>query len=108
MIKKIFIFILFVFFTNCSGPGTAFLGPTFTGVKTGSVYQTSLSYGSGKAMNVLKSSVNKSIIEVEKFSLTNNSEYKNYEIDLVDLPNLLAVKIDDIEISEPTIEEPLP
>ena len=35
-------------------PGTAFLGPAFTGAKTGSVYQASLSYGTGKIMDQVK------------------------------------------------------
>ena len=40
--------------SNCSTPGTALLGPVFTGAKTGSIYQASLSYGTGKVMNKLK------------------------------------------------------
>ena len=52
MFKKIITFIFLALLTNCTSPGTAFLGPTFTGVKTGSVYQTSLSYGSGKGSSL--------------------------------------------------------
>ena len=40
--------------TNCTISGSAFLGPVYTGAKTGSVYQTSLSYGSGRVINNLK------------------------------------------------------
>ena len=57
MIKKLFIFGILIFLTNCSAPGSALFGPTFTGVKTGSVYQTSVSYGSGKVMNSIKKKV---------------------------------------------------
>tara|TARA_B100001063_G_C16660046_1_gene500524 strand:- start:671 stop:961 length:291 start_codon:yes stop_codon:yes gene_type:complete len=96
MIKKIIILSSFVFLINCSAPGTAFLGPTFTGVKTGSVYQTSLSYGSGKAMKVLKSSLNEKDV---------NTLSKN---DLEKEPILLSLKTLKVEISEPRIEEPLP
>ena len=96
MIKKIIILSFFFFLINCSAPGTAFLGPTFTGVKTGSVYQTSLSYGSGKAMKVLKSSLNEKDV---------NTLSKN---DLEKEPILLSLKTLKVEISEPRIEEPLP
>ena len=91
MIKKIIILSSFVFLINCSAPGTAFLG-----VKTGSVYQTSLSYGSGKAMKVLKSSLNEKDV---------NTLSKN---DLEKEPILLSLKTLKVEISEPRIEEPLP
>ena len=57
MIKKLFIFGIFICLANCSAPTSALFGPTFTGVKTGSVYQTSVSYGSGKVMNVVKEKV---------------------------------------------------
>ena len=56
MFKKIFILICFLSFSNCSVPNSAFLGPIFTGARTGSVYQASLSYSSGKIMNELKQS----------------------------------------------------
>ena len=36
---------------QCTTPGTALLSPVITGAKTGSVYQASLSYGTGKIMN---------------------------------------------------------
>ena len=57
MIKKFLIFGFLICLANCSAPGSAFFGPTFTGVKTGSVYQTSVSYGSGKIMNTIKEKV---------------------------------------------------
>ena len=56
MFKKFFILICFFLLSNCSAPGTAFLGPIFTGAKTGSIYQASLSYSSTKIMNELKQS----------------------------------------------------
>ena len=108
MFKKFIILTLLTLLTNCSGAGTAFLGPTFTGVKTGSVYQASLSYGSGKVMNILKNSVDEELIKSEKLSLTNNFDNEKYKINLEDPPILLAVKTYFIEVSEPTIEEPLP
>ena len=51
--KKIFYLLCFFLLSNCATSGTAFLGPIFTGAKTGSVYQASLSYGSGKIIRNL-------------------------------------------------------
>ena len=45
---KIFFLCFLLVLTNCSAPGTALLGPILTGLKTGSAYQTSISYGSNK------------------------------------------------------------
>jgi esterase/lipase superfamily enzyme len=54
MLKKIFIFISLMFLSNCATSPTAFLGPVFTGAKTGSVYQASLSYGSNRIINKIR------------------------------------------------------
>ena len=102
MIKKFIIFIPIIFLTNCSGPGTAFLGPTFTGVKTGSIYQTSLSYGSGKIVNTVKSEINKNVNKLKELSLINSRKIN------IKTPTLLALKTHKIVISDPVIEEPLP
>ena len=48
MIKKLLFISCLSILTNCSAPGTAFLGPALTGAKTGSISQATLSYGSGK------------------------------------------------------------
>ena len=45
---------LLLLLTNCGITGSTFLGPTYTGIKTGSVYQTSLSYSSGKLMKQIR------------------------------------------------------
>tara|TARA_B110001452_G_scaffold250890_1_gene239487 strand:- start:165 stop:479 length:315 start_codon:yes stop_codon:yes gene_type:complete len=104
MFKNIIIFFSFTLLLNCSGPGTAFLGPTFTGVKTGSVYQTSLSYGSGKVM-----SVTRDVFDINnELSLVKSNEVVQFESDKKQLPILSALKTHAIEISETTIEEPLP
>ena len=44
----------FFLIVNCAIPNSAFLGPVYTGVKTGSVYQTSLSYSSSKIFQKIK------------------------------------------------------
>ena len=46
MFKKSFLFLSLILLSNCSTPTTALLGPIFTGAKTGSVYQASISYSS--------------------------------------------------------------
>ena len=58
MIKRLFIFGFLICLTNCSVPGSSFFGPTFTGVKTGSAFQASVSYGSGKVINKIKDKTN--------------------------------------------------
>ena len=54
MIKKTFIFISLLFLSNCVSSPSAFLGPVFTGAKTGSVYQASLSYGSNRIISKIR------------------------------------------------------
>ena len=48
-----------VILTNCAAPGSAFLGPSITAVKTGSVYQAGLSYGSSHVIKKTKESLDK-------------------------------------------------
>ena len=55
--KKFLILIFLFFISNCSSAPTALLGPIFTGAKTGSVYQTSISYGSNKILNDLRKKI---------------------------------------------------
>ena len=43
-----------MFLSNCATSPTAFLGPVFTGAKTGSVYQASLSYGSNRIISKIR------------------------------------------------------
>tara|TARA_B100000902_G_C27179368_1_gene848122 strand:+ start:120 stop:323 length:204 start_codon:yes stop_codon:yes gene_type:complete len=50
MFKKFLLLLLFFVFTNCSAPGTAFLGPVFTGATTKSAARATVSYGSNHIM----------------------------------------------------------
>tara|TARA_Y100000741_G_C18195443_1_gene535341 strand:- start:529 stop:789 length:261 start_codon:yes stop_codon:yes gene_type:complete len=84
--------------------GSAFLGPAFTGARTGSVYQSSLSYGSGKIINSLKTA--KSSVK---------TGFNKININHLDIPFtdknpliLIAYKVDNIEFSEILEPEPLP
>ena len=54
MFKKIFLFLSLFFLSNCVTSPTALLGPIFTGAKTGSVYQASLSYGSNRIISKIR------------------------------------------------------
>ena len=54
MFKKILTLCFLFLLTNCTTPTSAFLGPIFTGAKTGSIYQASLSYGSNKIIRDLR------------------------------------------------------
>ena len=54
MFKKIIIISLLIVFNNCSAPGTALLGPVFTGATTKSAARASVSYGTNMAMKQFK------------------------------------------------------
>ena len=105
MIKKILILFCFFFLADCTTPTSALLGPIFTGAKTGSIYQASLSYGTGKVMNKLNPYDFVFKDENQRNSTLNISNSQNYN----DLPELLAsYRVDKIEFSEPIEPEPLP
>ena len=101
MKKIIPLTLAFFLISNCSMPGTALLGPVFTGAKTGSIYQASLSYGTNKIMNKVIDHEN------EKISLNKiiNSK-KSFNNDQIIIVSTFAVeKVEFSEILEP---EPLP
>ena len=107
MLRSIIYMFLFVFVIQCASPQTAILGPVLTGAKTGSIYQASLSYGSGKVLNDLKSAKNLNLKFIKKFS--------NKNFPLPDIPYtdkdptiVLAYAVKEIKISEVFEPEPLP
>ena len=82
MFKKYLSLILLLLLTNCSAPGTALLGPMFTGATTKNVAQTSLSLGTNtiirqvqKASKESKTQVQKIVKKIEnlKFNIPHNS-----------------------------------
>ena len=99
--KKSFAFFFLIFLTNCTISGSAFLGPTFTGIKTGSIYQTSLSYGSSKIIEDIN-------IKVKEMKKLRDKQLKSIKKSTIDVKKLIAKKIDIIEVSEIIDEEPLP
>ena len=99
MFKKFLFISLLLILNNCSTPATALLGPVFTGAKTGSVYQASLSYGTGKILNEISNS-NKSPLFEKEIS-------KNF--DSAKMPYILDTYIvKEIKVSEVLEPEPLP
>ena len=99
MIKLLLFISLLIFLNQCSAPGTALFGPVMTAAKTGSVTQTSLSYGSSKVMNKLLPSSEKKDEKKKKIA---DKVYKQKPT------ILLTYHIDQIEISEVQEPEPLP
>ena len=100
MYKNFFtIFILF-FLYSCASPGSAFLGPVITGAKTGSVYQASLSYSSGKIINVIKKNTDEKLEE----ELIDKKRSKV----IPHPPVLVAILTTSIEIKDIFEQEPLP
>tara|TARA_X000000950_G_C13738474_1_gene587431 strand:+ start:360 stop:680 length:321 start_codon:yes stop_codon:yes gene_type:complete len=106
MIKKFYLLPSFFLIFNCSAsPGTALLGPVITGVKSGSIYQTSLSYGSNKALENIKKDLR---VRKENFSKAKTDLIKKLQYDLEESSILLTLKIESIEVSEVVEPEPLP
>ena len=109
MLKNFLFFICLILFAGCSAPGTAFLGPVFTGAKTGSISQASLSYSSGQIFEQFQL---KEALLKEKKNLKKN--VKKNPI-LPDIPYVtddpiivLAYKVDKIDETQVYEPEPLP
>jgi len=102
MFKKSFLFLILILLSNCSTPSTALLSPIFTGAKTGSVYQESISY-SGNILII-------EIREFEKKKSTNKKIIENSDIStFARTPLVIAsYQVNDVEFSEIFDEEPLP
>ena len=101
MFKKILIFSCLLFLTNCATPSSAFLGPIFTGAKTGSVYQASLSYGSNRIINKMREVKQNNFQEINSLTSDLSTNDRNPLV-------LIAYKVSKIEISEVKEPEPLP
>jgi len=54
MIKKFLVLLTLIFLSNCSAPGTALLGPAFTGATTKSAAQATLSFGTNQIIQNIK------------------------------------------------------
>ena len=102
MFKKILSIACLLTLYACSAPGTALLGPAITGAKTGSIYQASLSYGTGKIMNEISNLKENTIVENKEKEITHSFE-------VIEMPNILnTYAVNEIKISEVFEPEPLP
>jgi hypothetical protein len=101
MIKNFFLFFSLLLIVNCSTPSSAFLGPIFTGARTGSVYQASLSYGSNRIIDKMRE------VKQNNFQQMNSSTPNLSTNDRNPLV-LIAYKVSKIEISLVKEPEPLP
>ena len=105
--KKLFIFTFFIL-ANCSIPNTSFLGPIYTGAKTGNVFQTSLSYSSGKFLNKIKTEHTVDKNKKDMTFIKKNPILPNIPYVVIDPVILVAYKVNIVEISEVLEPEPLP
>ena len=104
MKKKFFLIIVLPFLSSCSAPSNiSLLGPIFTASKTGSIYQASLSYGSGEIVNKVKKD-----FEKRHNKLKNQSKNLIERINQKKPPILFTVKTQNIEISQVSEIEHLP
>ena len=103
MNRKLILVIFLLFLNNCATPGSALLGPIITGAKTGSIYQASISYSSGRIINDLVSSEissKKKGTDLYKI-LPKKNEMQN--------PIIISnYKVIEITFSDVMEEEPLP
>lgn len=83
MIKKYILLILTILLTNCSAPGTALLGPIFTGATTQSVGRATLSYGTNHIVKkvhlnskINKDKSNKIVKRVENFEIESTKVFE--------------------------------
>ena len=69
MFKKFIIFVFLLSLMNCSGPGTALLGPVFTGATTKSAARASLSFTSNQIVKnvvIVSKKSKKEVTEIVK------------------------------------------
>ena len=104
MFRKIVTIFTLILLNGCATSGSALLGPIFTGAKTGSVYQASISYSSGKIMNqlipsetIFKNNVNfksKNTLDSDVINVSHNPIIiSSYKVDLVSFSNVIEPEL---------------
>jgi hypothetical protein len=88
MFKKLIILSSLLILTNCASPGVAFLGPSLTVARTGSVYQAGLSYGSSHMIKKTKESIEK--IKKTKKTVSRQIDQLNKKIKKNELNKLVS------------------
>ena len=109
MFKKFLFLFFIIFLSNCSAPGTAFLGPVFTGAKTGSISQATLSYSSGQIFEQFQSK--QAILNKRKKSnriVRKNPILPDISYNTQNPTIILSYKVDKVEEGNVYEPEPLP
>lgn len=99
--KNFYFFLIFLLLSNCGLSGSAFLGPVYTGFKTGSAYQTTASIGSSKLLKKLE-------IKDEKKQINFKKETFHPVINEYENKILVTLFVEKVEISDVYEPEPLP
>tara|TARA_B100000963_G_scaffold323468_1_gene308320 strand:- start:2486 stop:2785 length:300 start_codon:yes stop_codon:yes gene_type:complete len=99
MFKKFNLLLCLLLLSNCVSHSSALLAPVITGARTGSIYQASLSFGSGKLMNNFRKT------ELYDKKHTTSSNEISYEREPL---ILMTYVIDNVLITEVLEPEPLP
>jgi|TARA_Y100000389_G_scaffold181908_1_gene198032 hypothetical protein len=82
--KKIIFYLSFLLLiNNCAPTGSAFLGPSFTVAKTGSIPQAALSYSSNRVLKNINENIEKLKIEKSK-ALETIENLKNKSLAKID------------------------
>ena len=68
MLKKFLIILFLIFLNNCTYPGSALMGPAFTGATTKSITQTTISFGSNQIVKKIKETSKRTKDEVVKIA----------------------------------------
>ena len=97
MKKNLFVLFIFFILNNCGLSGATLLGPVYTGATTGSAYQTSISYGTGKFLKKINEQRN--IKEIPQVNISNQEPENKIIATLI---------VDKVVISEVLEPEPLP
>ena len=101
MFKNLFLLACILLLSNCTPTTSVLLGPIFTGAKTGSVYQASLSYGSNRIIDKMREVKQNNFQEINSLTSDLSTNDRNPLV-------LIAYKVSKIEISEVKEPEPLP
>ena len=79
ILKNIFFVLFLMFFLNGCVQSTALVGPAYTFVSTGNIYNAGLTYGSGKAVERITGKTTSENIKSLINSENSTKEEKNYE-----------------------------
>tara|TARA_B100000963_G_scaffold361449_1_gene396937 strand:+ start:2813 stop:3118 length:306 start_codon:yes stop_codon:yes gene_type:complete len=101
MNKIYFPALLLLLLSNCTAPTASLFGPIFTGAKTGSIYQASISYGTNRIINEVKEFNNKKLKDINMLSIQETAKMRMPKI-------LTSYKVAKIDISQSVDAEPLP